>query len=153
MMTPRILVQNRQRMIRVDVPPLQDFAERALRECLTIRATSPGLLATLSEVGIILISDRRMAQLHRQYLRLAGPTDVITFQHGEVFISAETARRQARAFRSSTEREIQLYLIHGLLHLHGLDDQTEKAAKAMGKVQDRIVARLSQRPARSSPVI
>ncbi len=94
---------------------------------------------------MVLISDRRMAQLHQQFLGIAGATDVITFQHGEVFISTETAQRQGRRFRSSTQREIELYLIHGLLHLHGCDDTTEATAKQMHRIQERIASRLRAR--------
>ena len=39
--------------------------------------------------------------IHRRFMGIAGPTDVITFQHGEIFISVETARRQAQAHRTS----------------------------------------------------
>ena len=48
---------------------------------------------------------------------LAGPTDVLTFRHGEIVISVETATRQAKVFRSSLAGEIRLYLLHGSLHL------------------------------------
>ena len=50
--------------------------------------------ANRGEIFVWLISDRRMAHLHRKFLGLSGPTDVLTFQHGEIFISVETARRQ-----------------------------------------------------------
>lgn len=146
-MTPRILVQNRQRKIRVDLLRLRTFAERALHECRTIPSPRHGKLSRMEEVGIVLISDQRMARMHRQYLGVDGPTDVITFQHGEVFISVETARRQARVFGASTHREVELYLIHGLLHLHGFDDTTEPAAKEMFAMQKRIVTRLAAGPA------
>ena len=52
----------------------------------------------------ILISDRRMSELHRRFMGIAGPTDVITFQHGEIFISTETARRQARSIIAPRSR-------------------------------------------------
>ena len=86
-----------------------------------------------------LISDWRMAVLHRKFLGQSGPTDVLTFQHGEIFISVETARRQARAFGNSLIRELELYIIHGLLHLHGFDDQTSGEARKMGKAQEKIL--------------
>jgi probable rRNA maturation factor len=89
----------------------------------------------------LFISDRRIASLHRQFLNQSGPTDVLTFQHGEIFISAETARRNARAFRNSLERELQLYIVHGLLHLHGFDDQRGADARKMKVMQERILAK------------
>jgi len=130
-------VRNRQRRVRVDVCSLQDFAERALRECLRTR----GGLSRLREITVILISDRKISELHRRYMNVAAPTDVITFQHGEIFISTETARRQARQVGATTLGEIRLYIVHGLLHLHGLDDQTPAAARRMARMQERIVRR------------
>jgi probable rRNA maturation factor len=80
-----------------------------------------------------------MALLHRKFLRQAGPTDVLTFQHGEIFISVETARRNARAFGNSLRRELKLYIVHGLLHLHGFDDQTPCEARRMKTAQEKIL--------------
>jgi probable rRNA maturation factor len=93
-------------------------------------------------VSVVLVSDRRMAELHRRFLNEAGPTDVITFQHGEIVISAETARRQARAFQTSLDHEIRLYIAHGLLHLCGYDDQTRAGAAQMQRLQEKLVASL-----------
>ena len=88
-----------------------------------------------------LVSDRRMAELHRRFLHLPGPTDVITFQHGEIFISAETARANARRFGNSLEDELRLYIAHGLLHLHGFDDKDPSDAAEMERTQKALVAR------------
>lgn len=149
-MIPRITVHNRQRTVRLAVARLQSFAENALAECLKIRAPRGSDLSALPEVAVVLVSDRRIAQLHRQFMGISGPTDVITFQHGEVFISTETARKQARAFGSSTLKEIQLYVIHGLLHLHGFGDTTTHSAKEMDAIQSRIASRLAKRRAVAS---
>ena len=70
-----------------------------------------------------------------------GPTDVMTFQHGEIFISAETARRNARRFGNALGRELRLCLIHGLLHLHGFDDRDETGARKMELAQQKILAK------------
>ncbi len=97
-------------------------------------------LTRLREVFIWLISDRRMASLHRQFLSKTGPTDVLTFQHGEIFVSIETAGRHARAFRNSLVRELRLYIAHGLLHLHGFHDRKQTDARKMERMQKRILA-------------
>ena len=137
---PTIAVFNRQRAVAIQAAPLQEFAQRALRECLKLPGRKSDGLSHLRELSIILVSDRRMAELHRRFLQQAGPTDVITFQHGEIFISTETARRQARSFRTSFEEEVRLYIAHGLLHLHGFDDTTPLAAEKMRRTQERVVA-------------
>ena len=136
---PQIEVRNLQRKIQVNLVALQEFARRALRLCLRIPGHAAMPLNQLPDISVILISDRRMAGLHRQYLHQSGPTDVITFQHGEIFVSAETASRHARQFGNSLLRELQLYIVHGLLHLHGFDDQSKTDARRMKKIQEELL--------------
>ena len=81
-----------------------------------------------------------MAALHQKFCGTSGPTDVLTFQHGEIVISAETAARQARIFERSLTAEIQLYLLHGLLHLAGFDDVTAQQQKRMQRMQNKLLA-------------
>jgi probable rRNA maturation factor len=146
-----ITVSNRQRMVAVELMALREFARRALPECLKLGGPKTNWLTALGEVSVVLVSDRRMSQLHGRFLNEAGPTDVITFQHGEIVISAETARRQARAFRTSLEHELCLYLAHGLLHLSGYDDQTRPGAAKMKRLQERLVAKVDRALRRSMP--
>src|SRR6266550_7563862 len=89
----QISVRNLQRAVAVDVIDLNKFAAQAVSNCLQLRRHKPTELRKLREIFVLLVSDRRMASLHRQFLKQEGPTDVLTFQHGEIFISAETARR------------------------------------------------------------
>ena len=135
-----ITVCNRQRVVPVKIPALQEFAERALRGCLKLPGRKPDALSGLEELSVVLVSDRRMAELHRRFLQQPGPTDVITFQHGEIFVSTETARRQARRFGTSLEHELQLYVAHGFLHLRGFDDKDSRSAAEMKRTQEKIVA-------------
>jgi len=137
---PEITVVNRQRKIRVKLGTLQGFAEGALRACLKLRRPQSTALATLEELSVVLVSDRRMAELHRRFLQEQGPTDVITFQHGEIFVSTETARRQARRFGTTADHEMRLYIAHGLLHLHGFDDKDARSAVEMQHAQEKLVA-------------
>ena len=137
--SPRIGVRNVQRKILLNVDELETFAGKALQCCLQLRKGKRTELRKSREVFVWLISDRRMALLHRKFLAQLGPTDVLTFQHGEIFISVETARRQARAFGNSLMRELKLYIVHGLLHLHGYDDQTPLEARRMKRMQEKIL--------------
>jgi probable rRNA maturation factor len=133
---PAISVFNRQRRVRLDRAGLEAFARRALPFCARERGAG---LTRLSQIDILLISDRRIAQLHKRFMQIAGPTDVITFQHGEIFLSVETAQRQAKEQGTTLENEIRLYLVHGLLHLQGLDDQAQKDRRRMHAAQNKIV--------------
>ena len=139
MTVPEICVRNLQRRVPVNVADLQQHAMKVLRRCLQLRTRKRTDLRRLRNVSVWLISDRRMSRLHREFLGQTGPTDVLTFQHGEIFISVETAKRHARAFGNSLLRELQLYIVHGLLHLHGFDDRTQPGARRMKKMQARIL--------------
>ena len=142
--TPTIRVRNRQRRIAVDCSSLQRFAEHALPLALAEARRRPSAMNELEEVTVLLISDRRMAGLHFRFMKISGATDVLTFQHGEIFISAETAALNAPRFRLTTQREIELYLVHGLLHLAGLDDVSQKQARLMRQKQIGIARRARQ---------
>jgi len=139
MIVPEITVRNLQRKISVKVAELEKFAGNAMQYSLQLHPRERTDLRKLSEIFIWLISDRRMALLHRKFLGQSGPTDVLTFQHGEIFISVDTARRQARAFGNSLLRELKLYIVHGLLHLHGFDDRTPAEVRKMKKAQEKIL--------------
>ena len=139
MTIPEITVRNLQRKIPVNVAELEKFAGNAVQHSLQLHQRRRTELRKLNEVFIWLISDRRMALLHRKFLGESGPTDVITFQHGEIFISVDTARRNARAFGNSFVPELKLYIVHGLLHLHGFDDKTRAQACKMKKTQEKIL--------------
>ena len=137
--SPRISVHNLQRKVPVNAVELENFAGKALCRCLQLRKRKPTNLAQLHEIFVWLIADRRMTSLHRKFMHQTGPTDVLTFQHGEIFISVETAKRHARAFGNSPARELHLYIVHGLLHLRGFDDQTPTGARKMHKMQEKIL--------------
>ncbi len=138
-MRPEISVRNLQRRIPVKLDGLQEFAAKAVRHCLQVRKRKQTDLSKLPRIFVWLISDRRMSQLHRQFLGETGSTDILTFQHGEIFISVETAKRHAHIFGNSLMRELQLYIVHGLLHLHGFGDRTQADARKMRRTQEKIL--------------
>ena len=139
MTVPKISVRNLQRKISVNVAELERFSKYAVQHSLQLPKRRRTDLRKLSEIFIELISDRRMALLHRKFLGQSGPTDVLTFQHGEIFISVDTARRHAHAFENSLLRELKLYIAHGLLHLHGFDDKTPSESHKMKAAQENIL--------------
>ena len=140
----QIIVRNRQRVVQVNSRALQNFAERALPACLKLAGRKSAALSDRGEVSVALVSDRRITELHRRFLNEPGPTDVITFQHGEIFVSTQTAQRQARVFRTSLEHELCLYIAHGLLHLRGYDDKTPAGAAEMKRLQESVVKKIDR---------
>lgn len=119
----------------------------------------------LRELSVALVGDRRMSALHEQFLGIAGPTDVLTFPlevdgrgrplSGEVVVCVPEARRRAKEQAVAVERELLLYALHGLLHLCGYDDRTDRAFRVMHRTEDQILTRLGvgpvYAPARSAP--
>ena len=139
--TPQIFVRNFQRKIRVNIVDLEIFARKAVKLCLALPRKKQTELEQLPEVSILIVSDRKIAELHRKFMNESGPTDVITFQHGEIFISVDMAERNATRFGNSRARELGLYIVHGLLHLHGFDDRDLRSARKMETVQRKILTK------------
>ncbi len=112
--------------------------------------------SNLRELSLALVGDASMARLHAQFLKIDGPTDVLTFElehdqdgkviAGEVVICVPEARRQCRKWGTKPQNELLLYAIHGLLHLSGYDDLTEKGYRAMHREEDRILKALKIGP-------
>ncbi|HXX41747.1 MAG TPA: rRNA maturation RNase YbeY [Chthoniobacterales bacterium] len=141
---PSISFRNLQRVVKINLVDLEQFAQRALELCLQTKKSGPTELTNAREISVLLVSDRRMTGLHRKFLHKTGPTDVLTFQHGEIVINIEMAVRNARRFESSLEQELRLYLVHGLLHLHGFDDQSKAGARKMEVAQKQILRRATR---------
>jgi probable rRNA maturation factor len=140
-----ITVRNAQRGSRIDRQELEKFCVRALEAVRRLPRKSDDVLHALRAVTIVLVSDRRMAALHQEFLNTPDATDVITFQDGDIFVSVETAKRNAQRFQTSWHDEIRLYLVHGLLHLSGFDDTTPAKSRAMNSMQRRILREVAKR--------
>lgn len=140
---PRLDWSNRQRKVpakRLLLPSVRAVVDAALPGvCDAARRGS--VIGKLEEIGIILVSDGRMAALHGEFLSDPSPTDVITFQHGEIVVSAETAVREARRRALRVPEEVARYAIHGLLHLAGWSDAGARAAREMLAAQEKILRR------------
>jgi probable rRNA maturation factor len=135
---PELVVLNRQRPVGVDLGWLRSFGLLALPLCMEQSADGQFALGSLDEVVVTLVSDKRIDRMHRQFMNIAGATDVITFEHGEIVISMETAQRCALEFGHSTMAEAALYLTHGLLHLNGFLDSDPLDREKMHGVQNVI---------------
>jgi probable rRNA maturation factor len=94
------------------------------------------------KVVVALVDDRTIAELHERYLDVEGPTDVLSFPHGEIVVSGDTARREAKARGIPPLHELVLYVVHGALHLAGYDDKTPKSRKRMRSAERRILSEL-----------
>jgi rRNA maturation RNase YbeY len=139
-----ISVSNHQKTVPLDLRWLKKLARRALNECINERAG--GVLAQLPAVDVAIVSDDTIAAVHRQFMKIDGATDVITFDHGEIVISAETARANAVRYARPIDTEVALYIVHGLLHLTGFTDTSAREAARMRRVQNRILKKFLSVP-------
>lgn len=95
---------------------------------------------------ILITGDSELRRLNRDFLGHDYPTDVLSFPSGagetlgDLAISLGRARAQARAFGHSTEQEVQVLMLHGLLHLLGYDHETDNGS--MARAEKRWRARL-----------
>ncbi len=126
----------------LDLARLFQAATDALPLVLQNAGPHPAVLGELEEVEVSFIDDAAIAAVHGEFMDDATPTDVITFDHGEILISTETAIRQATEGGHRPERECALYLIHGLLHLNGHEDHAPEEFATMKEIQESILERV-----------
>jgi probable rRNA maturation factor len=145
----RVLISNRQRKVAVDCRRMREVADFVL-ESLGFEE---------AELSVVLVSDRRMKQLNRQYLDRDRPTDVLAFAQwegggkrlhpacmGDVVIGAETAAGQAGQAGVHLNQELDLLLVHGILHLVGYEHtRISKEATAMRRKERQLVRRIQKR--------
>jgi len=140
---PELVWLNRQRAVSTRQLRLSAVAEAVRRAWPGVVAAERqgSVLRKLPEISFVLVSDARIAALHDEFMSDPTPTDVITFHHGEIVISAETARREARQRGLTVSAEIARYAVHGLLHLAGWSDADAGAASDMRVIQEKILRR------------
>ncbi|HLG25744.1 MAG TPA: rRNA maturation RNase YbeY [Candidatus Gracilibacteria bacterium] len=111
---------------------------------------APGMKGGLIE--LVLISDEEIRIINRSYRQKDTPTDVISLSYfgkelvfpraslvGEIFISLDTARRQAAEHKKTLVQELQFLFVHGVLHIFGYDHEKTAERKIMFDLQDKIL--------------
>jgi probable rRNA maturation factor len=139
MRLPTLEIYNHQQTQPVDLETWQQQAERVVPHVLAAAKGKDAPLHRLETVEISLVSDESIAHVHREFMGDPSSTDVITFHHGEIIISLDTAQRQAAENGETYKREVTRYIVHGLLHLAGWDDREEAERREMHEVQERIL--------------
>ncbi len=98
----------------------------------------------------LLTDDRELQRLNLQFLGHDYPTDVLSFPEpgpdgflGEMAISVERAAAQARQFGHSTDEEIEILMLHGALHLLGMDHETDRGQMARAEKRWRTTLGLA----------
>ena len=134
----KIEIINSQDFIILDLESIQLLSKKAHTFCLQeSKIGSP--LRSLQSLEVSILNDKQIALVHEEFMNDSTPTDVITFDYGEILVSAETALAQSKALKVSLEDEILLYIIHGMLHLGGYLDKDEADFNEMKIIQERIL--------------
>lgn len=144
-MSLEVIVGNHQQdtaIPEVWLTALEEAAPAAAQLALDRAATPDSPLALLATLEVALVDDQTSDEVHRNFMNIEGPTDVITFHHGEIVIGAAVAARQAAEYGEPLGREILRYLVHGLLHLAGHEDADEAERATMEAAQEEIVVTL-----------
>ena len=126
-----IVVMNRQRRVPGSSPGCGKWPKPRWRNVVHHSDDGRFALKQLEEVEVAVVSDEVISKVHDDFMGIPGATDVITFDHGEIVISAETAVGYAKEHGHTVNEELALYIVHGLLHLNGYDDTTPAAKKRM----------------------
>ena len=146
------LIENRQRVVRVRVGPLEEFLGKIVREI--------GLKPEC--VAVRLIGDAEMARLNETYRKKKGPTDVLSFPAaedlgkpgtlkqqvrrargeflGDIAIAPKVARRNANLLERGLAVELKVLILHGVLHLLGYDHETDRGE--MERIEVRLRRKL-----------
>lgn len=112
------------------------------------------LRSRTGEICLIITKNRHIKTLNRMYRRVDKPTDVLSFAYlenskvlkgekvlnvGDIFISIDIAKNQAKEKNHSLKKELTVLFIHGLLHLFGFDHGNDKEETEMEKWASKII--------------
>lgn len=102
---------------------------------------------TVGEVGYLFCDDDKMLEVNREYLGHDYYTDIITFDYcegarinGDLVISLDTVRSNAELFNKPYEEELYRVIIHGILHLCGINDKGPGEREIMEAAENRALA-------------
>ncbi len=112
-----------------------------------VKATIEAEGYKLQELNYIFCSDEYLLNINRQYLDHDTYTDIITFDNsekdkvitGDIFISIDRIRENAKKFSSGEANELHRVIIHGALHLLGYKDKTAESKKIMTSKEDQYL--------------
>ncbi len=140
-------------MITIEIPPSiliePEVVERAAAATLEQQSASAE-----DDLTVVLTDDEQLQDLNREFRDIDAPTDVLSFPSseadpetgrrylGDVLISVQRAEEQAAAGGHPLEAEIQLLVVHGVLHLLGHDHAEDEEKARMWAAQTEVLARL-----------
>ena len=111
-----------------------------------IRAVAASYGKKVGEVGYMFVDDEKILEVNREYLGHDYYTDIITFDYcegdvlnGDLVISLDTVRTNAKQFGKSYDEELHRVIIHGILHLCGLNDKGPGEREIMEEAENKAL--------------
>ena len=123
-------------------PPISSNAEKIVKETFNFKKILD------YDISLVFVSDEYLSDIKKKYFKVNQYTDVIAFRlneygtpfvEGEVYISLQRAKENARIFDEPYSREVSRLIIHGCLHLIGLKDKTQIEKKNMTNNENTIL--------------
>lgn len=128
--------------INVKMPPITRRANSAW-----VKAVAARYGKRIGEIAYIFCDDAEILNVNRQYLQHDYYTDIITFDYceddrisGDLFISLDTVRSNAELFGKTYEDELHRVIIHGILHLCGINDKGPGEREIMEAAENEALA-------------
>jgi len=116
--------------------------------------TAKGYGFTCRDITYQFVTDDELLEINKQYLQHDFFTDIITFDNREepgkgpieadIFISIDRVQENAKIYSVAEEHELQRVLVHGLLHLCGLQDKTKQDEKEMREAEEKALLQLKK---------
>ena len=114
-----------------------------------IKAVAATYGRRVGEIGYMFVNDDKILEINNQYLGHDYYTDIITFDYdesdvlnGDIVISVDTVRSNAEQFGKSFDDELHRVIIHGILHLCGINDKGPGERELMEAAEDRALTLL-----------
>ncbi|MFV0469989.1 MAG: rRNA maturation RNase YbeY [Dysgonomonas sp.] len=130
----------------VKVPPIK---RRIISAWIKQTASSYG--KKVGEISYIFCSDEKILEINREYLNHDYYTDIITFDYteentisGDIFISLDTVKSNSEQFGTEYLEEIDRIIIHGILHLCGINDKAPGEREHMTDCENKALEQLNQ---------
>ena len=93
----------------------------------------------LKDISVALVGDKEIKKLNKTYRGIDKITDILSFEEvNEIIVCYPQAKKQAREQKHSIKKEMEILLVHGLLHLAGYDHQTKKDSLVMRKLENKL---------------
>ena len=112
-----------------------------------IKAVAASYGRKVGEIGYLFVNDEKILEVNREYLNHDYYTDIITFDYdeddtisGDLVISLDTVRSNAELFGKTYEEELYRVIIHGILHLCGINDKGPGEREMMEAAENKALA-------------